>query len=429
MLSLLLMGASCTVVAHDVPPSVAMLDIGRKAIDVELQLQLSELGAALALPLASIPGTAIPQYGPRIEQYVRDRFQIRSRDGRAYALSIESLGMRRTGSVNWTGNDWLIVHARLQAPEGASTEVFAFDYSVIVQRVLSHQALIYVRRDIRNGLLGDNPLLIGTIGFGNTHLDVDGSSGSWSQGFARLFSLGMHHIAEGTDHLLFLLVLLLPAPLIAAGGRWGTGKSAAAGVWAIARIVTGFTLGHSLTLALASAGWLPVGSRPIEVLIAVSIIVSSIHAWRPLFAGREIWVASTFGLVHGLAFAATLAGLSFDGWTLVLSLVGFNLGIESMQLLVIAAILPPLILLSPTRWYTPVRMAGATFAAVCSLGWIAERAFQAPNPLEPLTSWLAAPPAWFVASVCVASAVSIALLLYLPLPFPDEEISVDQKVQ
>jgi len=317
--------------------------------------------------------------------------------------------MRHTSSANWTSNDWVILHARLQAPAGASTETFALDYSVIVQRVVSHQALIYVRRDIRNGLLGEKPLPVGVIGFGNTHLSVDGSGGSWWQGFARVFSLGMQHIAAGSDHLLFLLTLLLPAMLIAPGGRWRAGKSTAASVWTIVRIVTGFTLGHSLTLAMASVGWLSVPSRPVEVLIAVSIIVSSIHAWRPLFAGREIWIASSFGLVHGLAFATTLAGLSFDGWTLILSLLGFNLGIESMQLLVIAAILPPLILLSATRWYTPVRLAGATFAAVCSLGWIAERAFQAANPLEPLVRWLAAPPAWLMASVCLASALSITL--------------------
>ena len=411
MLLLLVAGVSPPVLAHDVPPSIVMLDIGRNEIDVELQLQLSELGSALSLPLASSPDSVVQQYGERVRQYVQDRLQMRGRDGRPYTLRIESMEMRRTNNVNWISNDWLTMHARLQAPEGTSTEIFGLDYSVIVQRVVSHEALIYVRRDIRNNLLGDNPMLIGSIGFGHTHLDVDGSAGSWWQGFARLLSLGMHHIAEGTDHLLFLLVLLLPAPLIATAGRWRAGKSASQSLWAIAKIVSGFTLGHSLTLALASMGWVSVPSRAVEVLIAISIVVSSAHAWRPLFAGREIWIASGFGLVHGLAFAANLAGLSFDGWTLILSLVGFNLGIESMQLLAIAAILPPMILLSSTRSYAAVRVAGAAFATLCSLGWIAERAFQVANPLEPVVRWLAPPPMWFLASICAASALSMALLL------------------
>jgi hypothetical protein len=85
--------------------------------------------------------------------------------------------------------------------------------------------------------------LLGVLGFAKTHLEVDGSAGSWWKGFSRLYLLGMNHIAEGSDHLLFLLVA-----------------------------------------------------------IAASILISSIHAWRPLFAGRESWIALTFGLVHGLAF-------------------------------------------------------------------------------------------------------------------------------
>jgi hypothetical protein len=396
--------------AHDVPPSIVMIDIGRNTLDLEVQLQLSELGAALQLPLASSPDSVLPRFGPRIERYIRDSLQIRTHDGRAYTQSGESLAMRRTNDANWTSNDWLVVHTRLQAPDGASTETFSLDYSVILQRVVSHKALIYVRRDVRNGLLGDRPLLIGVMGFGSTHLDVDGSDGSWWHGFSHLFALGMKHIAAGSDHLLFLITLLLPTPLIASARRWRDRKSVAASARTIVGVVSGFTLGHSLTLALGSSGWVVLPARAVEVAIAISILVSSIHAWRPLFPGKEAWIASTFGLIHGLAFAEVLSGLNFDGWTLALSLLGFNLGIESMQLLVIAATLPPLILLSSTRYYTGVRLVGAGFAAVCALGWILERAFNLANPLAPVVDWLASPPAWLVAAICGASAPSIGLL-------------------
>jgi len=409
-LMLLFVGLPCRVLAHDVPPSMVMLDIGRSAIDVELQLPLSELGAGLALPLAS-PGTVVSEYGPRIAKYVEDGFQIRSRDGPAYRLHIESLGMKATNDARWTSNDWLVVRGRFQAPSGVSTEVFALDYNVIVQRVMSHQALIYVRRDIRNGLVGDKPMLISTAGFGNTHIAVDGSDGSWWQGLRRLFSLGMRHIAEGPDHLLFLLALLLPSPLIASVGRWQTGKSMAASARTIVGVVSGFTLGHSISLALASAGWVTVPTRLVEVLIAVSILVSCAHAWRPLFAGKEVWIASAFGLVHGLAFAEVLSGLDFDTTTLVLSLVGFNLGIEAMQLLVIAAALPLMLLLSTVKQHAGIRIAAAGFAAACAVGWILERAFGMPNPLQPVMDWMAPPPAWFALPVAVASGVALCILL------------------
>ena len=408
---LLFAGTPCRVLAHDVPPSIVMLDIGRTAIDVELQLPLSELGAALALPLVSSPATVVSQYGPRIEQYVAERFQIHSRDGRAYRLHIESLGTKATTNANWSSNDWLVVHGELEAPSGVSTEVFALDYEVILQRVVTHQALIYVRRDIRNGLVGDKPMLISTAGFGNTHIAVDGSDGSWWQGLRRLFSLGMRHIAEGPDHLLFLLALLLPSPLIARAGRWQTGKRIGASIRTIVSVVSGFTLGHSISLALASAGWVAVPTRLVEVLIAVSILFSCAHAWRPLFAGREAWIASAFGLVHGLAFAEVLAGLDFDATTLMLSLVGFNLGIEAMQLLVIAAMLPLMLLLSTIKAYTSLRVAAAVFAALCAVGWVLERAFGLANPLQPVADWMAPPPVWFALAMSLASVVALCVLL------------------
>lgn len=410
VLLLWLAGFCCSTFAHDVPPSMVMLDIGRRAIDVELQLQLTELGAGLGLPIASSSSMVIPRYGSQIEQYIEERVQIQSRDGRLYALRIQSLDMRRTDNDNWTSNDWLIVHARALAPEGASTEIFKLNYSVIFQRVLSHQAMIYVRHDLRNNLLGEKPMLIGVMGFGKAHLDVDGSDGSWLRGFGRLFSMGMRHIAEGSDHLLFLLALLLPAPLLAKGRRWQPGESVARSMRAIVKVVSGFTLGHSLTLGLAAAGWIVAPTRMVETLIAVSVLVSSIHAWRPLFAGKEVWIATGFGFIHGLAFAETLSGLNFDGFTLALSLLGFNLGIEAMQLLVIAVTLPIMILLSCTRLYGPVRLLGAGLAGACALGWIAERAFEVSNPLRPLADWMTAPPGWFIASLCLVSGVSLCLL-------------------
>jgi hypothetical protein len=197
----------------------------------------------------------------------------------------------------------------------------------------------------------------------------------WLDGIqaAELFRLGMRHIAEGTDHLLFLLVLLLPAPLLAMGANWGPPAGIRQSLLRILGIVTAFTIGHSLTLSLAALGAVTVPSRPVEVLIAISILVSAIHAFRPLFPGREAFIAAFFGLIHGLAFAATLDRLGLGRWERVAGILSFNLGIETMQLLVVASILPSLILMSRTKAYSVLRIVGATFAGAASAGWIAER--------------------------------------------------------
>lgn len=200
-------------------------------------------------------------------------------------------------------------------------------------------------------------------------------------GFASMFRLGMRHIAEGTDHLLFLLVLLLPAPLLVLGSRWAGFAGVRQSILRILRIVTAFTIGHSITLALAALGLVRVPSRPIEVLIAISILLSAVHALRPLFPGREARVAAFFGLIHGLAFATTLGELGLGRWDRVTGILAFNLGIETMQLIVVAATLPSLVLLSRTRAYPFLRVGGAFFAGIASLGWIAERLFNVHNPI------------------------------------------------
>ena len=220
------------------------------------------------------------------------------------------------------------------------------------------------------------------------------SASSWflawlsSVQFASLFRLGMQHIAEGTDHLLFLLVLLLPAPLLATGARWGWPADVHRSLMRILSIVTAFTLGHSLTLGLAAMGLVHVPEQPVEVLIAVSILVSAIHALRPIFPGREAWVAAFFGLIHGLAFAATLDRLGLSRWDRIAGILAFNLGIETMQMIVVIIVLPSLMLMSRSLAYPFVRIGGALFASVAAVCWIAERLLNLKTPVNMIVTLL-----------------------------------------
>ena len=219
--------------------------------------------------------------------------------------------------------------------------------------------------------------------------------------FSNLFQLGIRHIAEGTDHLLFLLVLLIPAPLLVTGSHWNAPASVRQSLLRILGIVTAFTIGHSLTLTLAAFGAVSVPSRPVEVLIAVSIFVSAVHAFRPIFPGKEALIAGSFGLIHGLAFAATLGRLGLGRWERIAGIFAFNLGIETMQMLVVAAILPSLIVLSRTRAYPILRISGSAFAGAAAIGWIMERLFDMHTPVD-----------WVVNSFA-QHALLIALYLFL----------------
>jgi len=247
---------------------------------------------------------------------------------------------------------------------------------------------------------------------------------AWLNGlqFASLFRLGMRHIAEGTDHLLFLLVLLLPAPSLAAGSRLERPADVRQSLLRILGIVTAFTIGHFITLSLAAMNVVRFQEHPIEVLIAVSILVSAMHALRPLFPGREACIAAFFGLIHGLAFATTLERLGLLHWERVAGISAFDLGIETMQLLVVAAILPSLLLLSRTRAHPTIRLGAAVFAGAASIGWTAERLFDAKTPVDAIVNAFARYALWAAA---VLFLISLACR-YLPVGFvvrPDNDQS------
>jgi HupE/UreJ protein len=213
-------------------------------------------------------------------------------------------------------------------------------------------------------------------------------------GFASIFRLGMRHIGEGTDQLLFLLTLLLPGPLLALGSRWTGFAGVRPSLLQILRVVTAFTIGHSITLALAALGFVHVPGRPIEVAIAVSILVSAIHAIRPLFPRREAALAAFFGLIHGLAFAAALRQLGFGHWERVAGILGFNLGIETMQLIVVAAVMPSLLLIRCTPAYRFLRIGGAVVAGCASAGWIAERSLNMHFSVDVIVNGVARQAVW-----------------------------------
>jgi hypothetical protein len=153
-------------------------------------------------------------------------------------------------------------------------------------------------------------------------------------------------------------------------------------------------------LALAAVH---VPSRPVEVLIAVSILVSAVHALRPIFPGKEAWIAAFFGLIHGLAFAATLDRLGLARWERVVGILAFNLGIEAMQMLVVAAILPSLMLMSRTRAYPFLRIGGAVFGGAASVGWIVERILNVETPIDGIVNAFARHVLWIAITLFLAS--------------------------
>lgn len=387
--------------SHPMPSSAVRLQMHATGVDAILDLPIVELRLGWQQPLPMDAGAAVRQYGERLEGYVVSHVRPVSPDGRPWTVVV-----KRVTPVTEAEPD-IRIELAMMPPAGAPADRFTFNYDVIFHQLITHEAVVSIERDWRNGLLGEEkPVILGTMRDTNRSIVVDRSEGTWFRGFASVFHLGARHIAEGTDHLLFLLALLLPAPLVAAGRRWGGFGGGRAAFRKIVKVVTAFTVGHSLTLILGALGWVRLPSAFIESVIALSILVSAIHALVPIFRGKEILIAGGFGLVHGLAFAQTLAGFGFDTVTMVSSVLGFNLGIEAFQILVIAVTMPWLVLLARTRVYAPFRVLGAVVTGVAAAAWFFERALGWPNPIGPLVESAALRGLWIVVGIAVLSIVA-----------------------
>lgn len=182
---------------------------------------------------------------------------------------------------------------------------------------------------------------------------------------------GIWHIWIGYDHILFLLSLLLPAVLLPGLREQQHGLNAA--FIDVLKVVTAFTLAHSITLSLASLSVVSLPSRWVESAIAASVILAALNNLLPLFRGKRPVAAFAFGLIHGFGFASVLRDLGLPQGSLLASLLGFNVGVEIGQLAIVAAFLPLAWLLRKTWLYRQVLTVGSLAIAVVACVWLVER--------------------------------------------------------
>ena len=407
LLMLVSLFTSGTADAHALPGTAVALDFRRADVGINLEIPLDQLELGFKHSLMDEQRTTVMRDRAALSTYFLQHIQAVAPDGRPWAIRV--IRMRPTPASASAPLE-VNVDLVMAPPPGAPVRKFRFNYSIINHEVMTHTVMVFARNDWNNGVFAAEPELLGTIRWVVTGINVDRSAGTFWRGMGDVIQLGMLHIAEGTDHLLFLLALLLPAPLLASGRRWGGYGGARYALVRLAKLVTAFTLGHSLTLIIGGFGNIRVPTTPVEVAIALSIFISALHAWRPLLHGREAWVAAGFGLIHGLAFSQIVAGAGLDGWHKAAAVFGFNIGIEVVQLAVVAVTAPWLILLAKSGKYTPVRVGGAAFAAIASLAWMLERATGQSNPIsESLSGLLSVAP---YAIVCLAIWAVVAVTVH-----------------
>lgn len=187
---------------------------------------------------------------------------------------------------------------------------------------------------------------------------------------------GVWHIWIGFDHILFLLALLLPAVLRFEDNQWQAVTSFRDAFFNVFKVVTAFTLAHSLTLSLAALQVVKLPSRWVESAIAASVLLAAINNIRVLVRERVWLVAFVFGLIHGFGFANVLTELGLPRRALLLALIGFNLGVEMGQLAIVSVFLPLAYGVRRSPFYQRLVMKlGSALIALMAAVWLMERLF------------------------------------------------------
>lgn len=254
-------------------------------------------------------------------------------------------------------------------------DVLQIKYDPILTDKSNYTNMLLVEQNWETGTFGNeaNPFQIFNKPGQSYELDL--SSGGLLRGLGAIVKLGIGHILTGIDHVLFLIALLLPSVLRREDGRWKAVESFGPAFIYIVKIATAFTVAHSITLGLAALEIVQFSPRLVESIIAASIGLAAVEIFYPIFRGK-VWVMIfIFGLFHGFGFSQILTEIGVTSRHAILSLLGFNLGVEIGQLAIIAIAFPILYLLRNLRLYNSLLLkAGGVALGLISVYWFLERA-------------------------------------------------------
>ncbi len=296
---------------------------------------------------------------PQLVQYLSGHVSF-STQGRACEFAFQPLEVNARVDGHYV---WLPFRGRCPLPI-SRLEV---GYTVLDGLDPSHRGLLT--------LIAGDTAQTGVLGGGTTAAIYSAFAPDRWRAFQDYFKAGVWHIVTGIDHLLFLLSLLLPAVLLRKAGRWEPVPEARPALIGIVKVVTAFTLAHSITLTLAALDVVRLPSRLTESVIAASIILAAVNNIFPVITESRARIAFGFGLLHGFGFASVLSDMGLPPGARLISLFSFNLGIEAGQLSVVLAVMPVIYALRSGLFYRRTVMPwGSAAIAALAFVWLVQRA-------------------------------------------------------
>lgn len=369
--------------AHDPNHSYIFLKIYEQQIIGRLEITAKDLNNELGLNLnEEIIESEVMAADSQIRAYLLSKIFFRS-GGQTFGIQFTETKMLKLDDEA----DNIEFHFELTNITTVPDEI-EIEYSPFVEKESSHKGVLIIEHNWKAGVI-DNHLQVTDIFTRNgTKKTLSLTDSSIWNGFMAMIRLGMWHIWIGLDHILFLVALILPAvvrrkragltvDVIENGNTtWFPVARFKPAFLYILGIVTSFTVAHSITLAVAAFGIIDIPSRYVESIIAFSIALAAFHNIRPIFKTREWIIAFAFGLFHGFGFASVLGEKGLAGEFVSVSLIGFNVGVEIGQLLIVAGIFPFLFFLRKLKVYPKILTYGSVGLIIISLHWVVERLFE-----------------------------------------------------
>ncbi len=362
--------------AHTGVQSYIYLDVTETSLAGRIEAPIPDLRDTLELDLSGSDEQIIEEINDELDtitDYFSDHFVFQV-DGETLPVSYDTASLFFSDADEIDDN--YVVFPFEVETDGPVAREFDLQADFFIEEIDDRENWLLIGNDWQTGVIENGFEEISRFTEPGATESIDLGEPNRFKNFVSSVKLGVNHIQTGPDHILFVLVLLLPSVLVFSGS-WKPSASFGSALWRVLKIATMFTVAHSITFTLAGLDILPLpSSKIVESIIALSIAVAALHNLRPIAANREWLISFVFGLFHGMGFASLISGLEISRSTQLVSLLGRNVGIEIGQSIVILLLFPALFLLRRTTFYRPFFVAGSLLLAVVSLGWMIERLFE-----------------------------------------------------
>ncbi len=395
--------------AHSNTGALILVRVMPDTLEFDLEIPLSNLRHELNKPLEK---KFLDFPSPVVDAYVAKHFSVKLLNGKNLPLNFKS-----TEIFQREGTDWQRV-AITTLPDAVSGErEFILDSDVIIHNRTDKHTQIFLMTDFVKGNL-NHPSFVAEFSPEHHVWHFRGEAGSWLGGFWASVTLGIGHISEGLDHLLFLFILLITVCYRHAYGSNGKLNQIQLRLAIINAVVlvSAFSFGHFISLVIGVLEIFSLNETVVESAIALTVLMSAIHAMKPFKRAHELKLALVFGIIHGLGFASGLSEFHLSGKALGFAVLGFNLGIEWVQVALLISAVPLFLVFFQFKYSMYCKNGLGLIAFILGSIWFWERSTHSLI----IPEFALGNAVWWVVGICgLVSLVSVVTVMFKNKAFLD----------